>query len=133
MNVECKSQSTKDIYQFHISNFLMKYKEPKQENILDYLNYLVIEKRYKPSSLNLAKYALIYYFTNILHQQITIFIPTIKREKILPKVVSKDIILKMIDILTNIKHKIIVGLLYSSGNNSFNLKPELYNNPTIIV
>lgn len=115
MNIECKSQSTKDIYQFHINNFLKVYPEPKQGDILTYLNMLVTEKRYKPSSLNLAKYALIYYFTNILHQQITIFIPKIKREKTLPKVVSKDIILKMIDVLPNLKHKIIVELLYSSG------------------
>lgn len=115
LNIEYKSQSTKKIYQFHIDGFLSKYNNPKQEDILTYLNWLVEFRKYKPSSLSLAKYSLIYYFTKILHQQITIYIPKIKKEKQLPRFHNKSIILAMIEALPNIKHKIMVCLLYGSG------------------
>ena len=124
MNIECKSNSTKQIYKFHIDNFI-KYcnSNVTQDKINPYLNYLVVEKRYKPSSLGLVKYSLIYYFTKILHQQIIVYIPLIKKDKKLPMVVSKVLILKMIDVTTNLKHKIIIELLYSSGIRL----SELYN------
>lgn len=116
MNIECKSQATKKIYNFHINSFI-KFcnNDVKQEKILEYLNNLIVNKRYKPSSLNLAKYSLIYYFTNIINQQIQIYIPQIKKEKLLPKVVLTNIIQQIIEGTTNFKHKILIELLYSSG------------------
>ena len=113
--IQCYSKSTKKIYEFHIGNFLKMYSNPIQENILDYLKYLVMIKKYSPSSLNLAKYSLIYYFKDVLQQKIMVYIPKIKRAKSLPKVVDKEIIFSMVDITKNLKHRIVLEMLYSSG------------------
>ncbi len=113
IEIQRYSNSTKKIYKFHIKNFLRFCNgKPKQEEILNYLQSL---KDYKPSSLNIAKYSIIYFFNNILNQNITIKIPKIKREQLLPKVIDRDIIIKMIDVTKNLKHKIVIEMLYSSG------------------
>jgi len=91
------------------------FPEQKQENILDYLQYLVKVRHYNASSLNLAKYALIYYFKEVLQQKIIVYIPTIKRARTLPIVIDNQIILQLIDVTKNLKHKIVIELLYSSG------------------
>lgn len=116
MNVECKSSSTKKIYQSHINSFI-KYCEglPLQSKVIDYLNHLVTVKKYKPSSLNLVKFSLIYYFREVLKEQLTVTIPKINREKLLPKVINLDIIKRLIKVTDNFKHKIVIELLYSSG------------------
>ena len=38
-----------------------------------------------------------------------------KKKKVLPKVIPKKVILKMIDLTSNIKHRLVLELLYSSG------------------
>lgn len=113
--IQCYSKSTKKIYEFHIINFLKMFPNPSQENILDYLKYLVNHKKYSPSSLNLAKYSLIYYFKDVLQQKIVVYIPKIKRAKSLPQVINKETIFKMVGITKNLKHKIVLEMLYSSG------------------
>ncbi len=113
IEIQRYSNSTKKIYRFHIKKFLKFCNgKPEQDKILDYLQSL---KSYKASSLNIAKYSIIYFFNNILNQEIIIKIPKIKREQLLPKVIDKDIIIKMIDVTKNLKHKILIELLYSSG------------------
>jgi len=113
IEIQRYSESTKKIYKFHIKNFLKFCSgKPSQEQILNYLQSL---KDYKPSSLNIAKYSIIYFFKNILEQEINVKIPMIKKEKLLPKVVDRDVIIDMIDITKNLKHKILIELLYSSG------------------
>ena len=113
IEIQRYSSSTKKVYTFHIKNFL-KYcnGKPKQDKILNYLQSL---KNYKPSSLNIAKYSIIYFFRNVLKQDIVIDIPEIKREKLLPKVIDRDVIIRMINATKNLKHKILIELLYSSG------------------
>ena len=71
--------------------------------------------KYRPSSLNIAKYSIIYFFKNVLNQEVTIRIPKIKRERLLPKTVDSSAIMKMINATANLKHKILIELLYSSG------------------
>ena len=116
IEVQCYSQATKQAYIFHIKNFLKSYhNDLKQENILKYLFYLRTEKNYSPSTLNIAKASLIYFFEKGLNQKITINIPIIKREKPLPKPIDREIIIKLINNTINIKHKVLIELLYSSG------------------
>lgn len=113
MEIQRYSNSTKSIYKFHIKKFL-KFcgGKPSQDKILGYLSTL---EKYKPSSLNIAKYAIIYFFKNILEQKISVNIPIIKKEKLLPKIIDRSVIIKMIQITKNLKHKILIELLYSSG------------------
>ncbi len=61
-----------------------------------------------------------------------------KKKKVLPKVIPKEVILKMIELTSNVKHSLVLQLLYSSGlrlSELINLKREdvdFYSN-TILV
>lgn len=60
--------------------------------------------------------ALRFYFREIIHQPFTVEdVPVKKREKLLPKHLSKRDICMMIDNTKNIKHRLVIQLLYSSG------------------
>lgn len=113
IGIQRYSMSTSKTYRFHIKNFL-KYCEgkPNQEKIKPYLFKL---KKYKPSSLNTAKYSIIYLFEKVLNQEINIKIPDIKREHLLPRTIDRETIKKMIEITSNLKHKILIKFLYGSG------------------
>lgn len=106
ITVQCYSQSTKDIYMFHVKKFLSMYQE-EQENILSYLEYLVKHKNYKASSVNLAKYALIYYFKEVLQQKMIVYLPKIKRAKSLPKCVDVQIIQQLLENTNNFKRELL--------------------------
>lgn len=119
IEVQCYSAETKKAYSFHIEKFLLICKknntEPSQKIIMPYLNYLLKKHNYNPSSLNIAKYALIYYFTNVLNQTLTVKIPKIKRSKSLPKPENRQIIKKLIENTSNFKHRMLIEVLYSTG------------------
>lgn len=116
VEVQCYSQATKKAYIYHIREFLKFYHDNlKQENIVKHLFYLKTKKNYSSSALNVARASLFYFFEKVLNQDIIIKIPTIKREKSLPKPVDREIILKLISNTENIKHKVLIELLYSSG------------------
>lgn len=69
----------------------------------------LIEKGFASSSVRLVS-AAIQFFTGFRNE---VFIP--KKEKRLPVVLSKTEINKMINALNNMKHRLVVALLYSSG------------------
>ncbi|MFT4738866.1 MAG: integrase/recombinase XerD [Paraglaciecola sp.] len=86
-----------------------------EEAINKYLQHLVQQKKsdsYINQSINAIKF----------HYEVVLGMPNrfysierpFKKES-LPKVISKERVLKMIDTCQNIKHKCIVSLLYSSG------------------
>ena len=65
--VGCKSQSTIRIYGKFISGYTNMFGErPPQEKIIRYLHYLKTVKRVSNSTLNTAKFAIIYYYEDIL-------------------------------------------------------------------
>lgn len=74
----------------------------------DYILSL-IEKGFASSSVRLASVA-IQFFTGFKNE---VFIP--KKEKRLPVVLSKAEVNRMINALNNMKHRLVVALLYSSG------------------
>ena len=113
--VQCYSNATKSTYLYHIKNFLKVYHDDlKQENILKYLVNLR-KKGYSGSSINLVRAALLYFFKKVLKKKITIEIPTIRRKKPLPKPVDREVIIKLIENTKNLKHRILIELMYSSG------------------
>lgn len=113
IGIQRYSIATSKTYKFHIKNFLrFSCGKPSQDKIKPYLYHL---SNYKPSSLNIAKYSILYFFKNILNQEINVNIPNIKKEKLLPRTINRNIIKNMINITTNLKHKVLIELIYSSG------------------
>lgn len=124
--VSCKSQSTINNYERYINKFTNRYGEhPKQEKILDYLHYLRMERKLEKTSVNQAKFALFYYYQEVLNEMVTERIPTIRRPKSVPKPVNKSIIKKLLDVAVNKKHKLLVEFGYDTGLRPFeNVKLE---------
>ncbi|WP_228122738.1 site-specific tyrosine recombinase/integron integrase [Oceanihabitans sp. IOP_32] len=93
-------------------------KDPINLNETDVRAYLqlLIQQGKSNSYLNLAINS-IKFFYEIVHEMPNRFysIERPRKERHLPEVLSKEDIIKIINNTNNIKHKCIVGLLYSSG------------------
>ena len=120
--ISCKSKATIKSYQSHIKSFIEKHGEDaQQETIIDHLYYLRTKRKYDGSSLNIVKYALIYYFKEVKGQTITIQIPKIKRRQSIPKPLNKSVIKALIQSTSNLKHRILIELAYDAGLRPFEL------------
>ncbi|MFH1292466.1 MAG: site-specific tyrosine recombinase/integron integrase [bacterium] len=112
------SQKTVKSYLHYITNLLeFANKSPRSVNNQDiraYLEYLADDGK-SASTLNTAYSALLFYFSNILHRKFFVKIPRAKQIKKLPQVFSKLEIKKILATVNNVKHKLILGLIYSSG------------------
>jgi integrase/recombinase XerD len=114
---ECKlngfSDKTIKTYTYFVSKFLNSNKKPK-EFILDMIN-----QGYKEETIRLSTFAIKFYLKvnckdddelkDILN------IPNVKKEKKLPVILSKKEIFDMINVMQNVKHKLIIMVCYSSG------------------
>ena len=110
------SPQTIKSYKFHVSaflNFLDKSRlNLNNESIKEYL--LIQEK--SRNTIRLSHASIKFFFTEVLNKPFTTQeIPLMKKEKQLPKVLSKEKIRQLIDSCENLKHKLIIKFLYSSG------------------
>jgi len=126
------SPQTIKSYLIHISKYL-EFLEKKsielQPNFENAKEYILLKlKKNEPSSVHHIIFAIEYFFKNILGQ--IIYIPKPKRNKTLPEILSIDEIRKMIEVTKNIKHKLIIKLLYGAGlrvSEIINLKKQDLN------
>ena len=116
IEIQHYSKDTQKSYQFHIDKFRDYYGDDiREENILRHLHYLT-NKGLSSSTINLTRAALLYYANRVLHKQIlSNSIITIKRAKPLPKPINAETIKIIIDHTTNLKHRIVLEVLYGSG------------------
>lgn len=116
IEIQHYSNQTHKAYKFHIEKFRKYYGDNlTSENILTHLHYLTTHG-FSASSVNITRAALLYYANRILHKGILPeSITTIKRAKPLPKPIQMEIIGKIIDSTKNLKHKIVLEILYGSG------------------
>ena len=131
MKVRGFTQSTIESYMFHNYKFLKFIgKNPRDVNgngIKQYLFYLAEKRKAKPRTINLAISALKFYYQQFSNKKLFSKVKRSKEEKLLPRVLSKEEILKMIEITENPKHKLLIELMYSLGlrvSECVNLKIE---------
>lgn len=102
--------------------------ELTQEEIKDYLLYLVNEKKVSLSYFNQAINSIKFLYKEVLHQNKKIAdIKRPRKDKKLPVVLSKKEIAKILSVVSNIKHKSILMLVYSAGlrvSEVVKLRPE---------
>ncbi len=105
-------------YNKELLRFARKFSdEINKQDIKDYLDFLFTSGR-SSSTVNLAINAIKFYYGKIMQRKFFIGGFSIKRpkkEKKLPVVLSKQEIIRMISITDNLKHKLIIQLLYCSG------------------
>ncbi|MFH1276263.1 MAG: tyrosine-type recombinase/integrase [Candidatus Woesearchaeota archaeon] len=100
-------------YNEHFLNFIGKSPlQVTQEDLKKYLLYLTNRNK-SSSTVNLAHNALNFYYTTILKRKFNI--PFQKREHKIQYIASLNDIKKMITVTKNIKHKLMIEMLYCSG------------------
>ncbi|WP_418603504.1 site-specific tyrosine recombinase/integron integrase [Hwangdonia sp.] len=124
------SNSTVKNYVHSFEGFINYYKDRElfslnENDIRHYLQKLIKEKK-SNSYINMAINAIKFYYEMVLGMPNRFYaIERPRKEAKLPKVLSKEEIVSIINHTNNIKHKCIVSLLYSSGlrrNELLNLK-----------
>ena len=125
------SYKTVKTYLYYNKNFLnFVSKSPSDitnDDIKNFLVYLLEEKQSATSTLNQAINALKFYYGTMLQKKFIYEVKRPKKDKKLPVVLSKEEVAKILSSVDNIKHKAILMLVYSSGlrvGEVIKLKPE---------
>lgn len=103
----------------HYNRKFLNYarKSPKEianEDIKRYLEFLA-NREVSNATLNLAINALKFYYAQVLKRKFFFDIKHPKKEKRLPVVLTKDEIRKMLEATKNLKHKLLMEIMYASG------------------
>jgi len=109
------SKKTVKSYMFAVNKFL-KFSESKklglnENSVKDYLVDLL--KKQNPSTVSQNISAIEFFFSKVLNQNIKL--PHPKRNKPIPEVLTQKEIKRLINATNNIKHKLIIKLLYGCG------------------
>ncbi len=111
------SARTIKIYLHYNQHFLKLIKkkplEVTQKDIRWYLGVLIRKGR-SPSTVNLAHNALLFYYSQIMKRKFY-DIPFQKKQQKAKETLTGDEIKLLIDVTPNIKHKLIIGILYATG------------------
>lgn len=125
------SLKTRESYIYN-SGKLLKWIEKTSKNmsndtVREYFLYLN-DKDYDTNTVRQVRASIYFLFRNVLSEDINLEnIPLPRRKKHLPKVLSQQEVLKIINNIKNPKHKLMIKLIYSSGlrvSELINLKRE---------
>ena len=86
-----------------------------EEDIKDYLLYLVEEKQSATSTLNQAINALKFYYGSILKKKFIYEVKRPRKDRKLPIVLSKEEVANILSAVDNVKHRAILMTVYSAG------------------
>lgn len=115
LELKCLSKSTQKTYIYHLKKWLKYYSHNQtEENVIKHLVFLK-KHDYSPEYIALARAALVFYFKKCKNIEIGKNIESPKRRKALPKPVSRHIIDLLIKSTTNLKHRVLLELMYDTG------------------
>ena len=113
------SKRTIESYLFFNKKFIdFIRKNPRNVDSIDiktYINYLMEERNAKPRTINLAISSLKFYYDVFMNKRLFFRIKRQKEDKRLPTVLSMEEIKAMLENEKNLKHKLLIEFLYSSG------------------
>jgi len=90
--------------------------EINDEDIREYLLYLVDQKKVSQSYENQSINAIKFYYEQVLGRPTqTYYLQRPKRELVLPSVMSEDEVNNLLKQVSNLKHKTVLSLIYSAG------------------
>jgi integrase/recombinase XerD len=108
-----------------------------QEDIHKYLLYLVEERQVSSSYQNQAINSIKFYFEKVLKGPRRIYyVERPRKEKFLPEVLSEQETKKIIESITNLKHKCLIMTCYSGGlriSEALNLKPSDIDSQRMLI
>lgn len=115
------SKSTKTIYVNYFSDFLIYVKDKRPQNISAddinaYLLELIRKNKISASQQNQQINAIKFYFEKVLNKDKMYFnINRPRKKKLLPNILSTKEIRLIIKATENLKHKVMIAMLYSGG------------------
>ena len=87
-----------------------------QEQLNAYLLYLIQHRNYGESQLNMAVSVLKFYYEKVSHQpRLNFVLPRPRKKRVLPKVIAKETITKLLHAPANEKHKTMLMCAYAAG------------------
>ena len=90
--------------------------EANREQFQNYFQYLTKEKKVSDSTIRIARFAIEYYRNEVVLQPIRLdFAFGLRKKDHLPTIFSKTEIIKILNATNNLKHKLMLSLLYSAG------------------
>ena len=122
-----KSESTLKSYASHLAKLALHFgcmpTEPDADQINDYL-YLVQQQHNTPSDsyFKFTVYGLRFVYRMYGMKDKRIELPSIKREKKLPVVLSREEVKRLLKAPTLLKHRILLGILYGCGLRCFEVR-----------
>ena len=114
------SPETQKIYLYYITNFSRYFNRSPyhlgKREIKEYLLYLLREKKASASTVNLCYSALKFLYARTLKRdEIMEKIPRLRSTKKLPVVLERQEVESLFSVTSNLKHRAILMLIYSSG------------------
>ncbi len=86
------------------------------EQIREFIAYLVNEKKYSGSAQNQAVNAIKLFYKSVLHREIdSYYLPRPRNAKVLPKILNEKEVSKILKSIDDLKEKCIIFLIYSAG------------------
>jgi len=107
-----------------------------ENDIKNYLLYIVEEKHSATSTLNQAINALKFYYGTMLKKKFIYEVKRPRKDKKLPIVLSQEEVAKILNSVDNIKHKTILMLVYSAGlrvGEVVKLRPEDIDSKRMLI
>lgn len=110
--------------------------EINESDIKNYLLYLAEEKQSAASTLNQAINALKFYYGSMLKRKFIYEIKRPRKDRILPTVLSKGEVARILSSVENVKHRAILMIVYSAGlrvGEVVKLKPEDIDSDRMLI
>ena len=122
MELELRNYAAKTIqaYLGHMTAytrlFMKSPAEMGEEEVRKYLHHLKTVKKVSSSNINIAYWALHFFYVKTLHRDWNVEkIPHPKTEKKLPVVLAREEVKKLLDAVSNLKHRVILMTAYAGG------------------
>jgi len=121
LNSKRYSPNTIKVYSDSISTFLRYFSmkditDISNDDLIDFNNNYILKNNFSSSFQNQVVNAVKLYFSAIEHKKMDVeLIHRPRREKVLPNVLSKEEVKAILNAHVNIKHKMMLSLIYSCG------------------
>lgn len=122
MELELRNYAPKTIsaYLGHMTAYTRLFmKSPAEmgdEEVRKYLHHLKTVKKLSSSNINIAYWALHFFYVKTLHREWHVEkIPHPKTEKKLPVVLAQEEVKKLLEAVSNLKHRVMLMTAYSGG------------------
>ena len=110
------SKQTISAYSYNVKRFLRFISKSSLNLNNEGVKCYLLSLNLSINSMRLQYASLRFFFSEVLKKPFTTEeVPIKKKEKSLPKVISKEKIMAMIENTSNLKHKLVIKFLYSSG------------------